>query len=257
MQLPVSDIITAACRDTWEGRRDFAAFAFLPVLVVSIVGTLMATVIGDLRIIIDEPTQVPPQVVVRMFFGTLVNWLTSLALYTLFAVAWHRRNLIGPEAATIGAAMRWGPRHWRFFRRLLLLVVNLMALMFFLSILLMSIIPIAPVLSALLIAVGLIYARVVLVLPATATDTPMTLVESAKLTNGNSWRMFLAVVVLPLAVMLFGGIAVLIVAAPLAGIIGSSVTAQFLVSLIAQSVNYIGFAVGITALSLAYRQLTA
>jgi hypothetical protein len=30
-----------------------------------------------------------------------------------------------------------------------------------------------------------------------------------------------------------------------------------LVSLVAQTVNYIGFAAGITALSLAYRQLTA
>ncbi|MCZ6839970.1 MAG: hypothetical protein O7G13_11925, partial [Alphaproteobacteria bacterium] len=87
--------------------------------------------------------------------------------------------------------------------------------------------------------------------------TPMTVVESARLTNGNSWRMFLAVVVLPLLVILFGGIAILIVALPLADFIGASMTARFLTTLVAQSVNYIGFAVGITALSLAYRKLTA
>jgi len=257
MQLPVFDIITAACRDTWQGRRDFAAFAFLPVLAVSIVGTLMTAVIGDPRVIIDNPTQVPPPVVARMFFGLLVNWIAGFAMYTVFAIAWHRRTLVGREASTIGAAMRWGRRQWRFFRRLVFLIVNLMLLMFFLSLLLMRIIPIAPVLSALLIIIGLIYARVALVLPAAATDTPMTFVESATLTKGNSWRMMLAVVVLPLGVTLFGGLAVLLVVAPLAELIGSSITAQFVLSLVAQSVNYAGFAVGITALSIAYRQLTA
>ena len=85
----------------------------------------------------------------------------------------------------------------------------------------------------------------------------MTFSQSAKLTNGNSWRMLLAVVVLPLAVMLFGGLLVLLIASPLFDSLGSSITAQFLLSLISQSVNYIGFAVGITALSLAYRELTA
>lgn len=256
MQLPVFDIITKSVRDIWVNRREFAAYAFLPVLVVSIVGTLMSAVIGDVRIIIDDPTNVPSGVVMRMFFGTVVNWLAGFACYTVFAVAWHRRSLVGPEA-TVGAALRWGRRQWRFFRRLVFLIVNLMVLMFLLAILLMAVIPIAPVLSALLIAMGLIYARVALVLPATATDTPMTLAESAKLTNGNSWRMFLAVVVLPLAVMLVGGLLVLILVAPLAEFIGSSITARFLVSLVAQTVNYIGFAAGITALSLAYRQLTA
>jgi len=256
MQLPVFEIITAAVRDIWENRRDFAAFAFLPILVVSIIGTLMSAVIGDVRIIIDDPTQVPPQVVMRMFFGTVVNWLAGFAFYTVFAVAWHRRTLVGPEA-TVGAALRWGRRQWRFFRRLVFLIINLMVLMFLLAILLMAVIPIAPVLSALLITMGLIYARVALVLPATATDTPMTMGESVKLTSGNSWRMFLAVVVLPLGVMLIGGLVVLILAAPIASIIGSSMTARFLVSLVAQTVNYIGFAAGITALSLAYRQLTA
>jgi len=256
MQLPVFNIITGSVSDTWEHRRDFAAYAFLPILVVSIIGTLMSAVIGDVRIIIDDPTQVPPQVVMRMFFGTVVNWLAGFALYTVFAVAWHRRTLVGPEA-TIGAALRWGQRQWRFFRRLVVLFINLMVLMFLLAILLMAVIPIAPALSGLLIAMGLIYARVALILPATATDTRMTVAESAKLTHGNSWRMFLAVVVLPLVVMLIGGLVVLILATPLANIIGSSMTTRFLISLVAQTVNYIGFAVGITALSLAYRELTA
>jgi hypothetical protein len=257
MQLPVFNIITEAISDTWASRRDLATFAFLPVLMLAIIGTLMAGVIGDPRIIFENPGEVPPSVIARMFFGTIVNWIFGLLFYTLFAVAWYRRNLVGLEATTLGVAMRWSGRQWRFFRRLLVLIVNLFGVLFILSALLANVMPIAPVLSALLIVIGLIYARAALVFPALATDRPMTFFESVKLTNGNSWRMMMAIVVLPFVVMLFGGIAVLIIVAPLANLVGSSVTAQFLVSLIAQSVNYIGFAVGITALSLAYRQLTA
>ena len=257
MQLPVFDIITEACQDAWQNRRDVAAVAFLPVLGVSIVGTVMAAMIGDPRVVIDDPAQVSTLVVLRTFFGITVNWLFGIAFYSLFAVAWHRRTLVGPEAVTIGVAMRWGQRQWRFFRRLVLLAINLMALMFFLTILLMSFVPIALLLSGLLIAVGLVYARVSLVLPAAAIDTPMTFAQSAKLTAGNSWRMMLAVAVLPLVVMLIGSIAVLVVALLLGDIVTSSISVQLALSLLAQSVNYVGFALGITALSLAYRELAA
>ncbi|MDH3737960.1 MAG: hypothetical protein OER92_02120, partial [Alphaproteobacteria bacterium] len=238
MQLSVFDIITKACSDTWDNRRDLATFAFLPVLMVSFVGTLMSNVIGDPRVLLENPDQVPPAVVARMFFGTVINWLAGMVLYTLFAVAWYRRNLVGPEATTIGAAMRWGRRQWRFFRRLVGLLINLFVLLFLATALLTTVLPVAPVLSALLIFVGLIYARAAMVFPAIALDTPLSFAESAKLTQGNGWRMLIAVVILPFVVMLFGGIAVLLIAAPLANLIGSSITAQFLLSLVAQSVNY-------------------
>ena len=55
MQLPVFDIITEACQDTWQNRRDVAAVAFLPVLGVSIVGTVMTALIGDPRVVVDDP----------------------------------------------------------------------------------------------------------------------------------------------------------------------------------------------------------
>ena len=261
MQLPVLDIITQACRDTWENRRDFAAFAFLPVFVVSIVATLMAAVVGNPQIVIDDQSLAPPQVTAPQFLGSMIMLLVVFVFYTLFAVAWHRRTLVGREATTIGAAMHWGRRHWRFLRRIALLMVNLFLLLLFLtailSIALRGVFPLLPVLSALLITLGLIYARVALVLPAAATDTPMTLVESARLTNGNSWRMLVAIVLLPMGVILVGRFAILLIAATLGGLIGPSVTAQFVLSLINMSVFYVGFAVGITALSLAYRELTA
>ena len=261
MQLPVSDIITAACRDTWQGRRDFVAFAFLPVLMLSIIGTLMVAVVGNPQIVITDQSLAPPQITGPQFVASMIMLLVSFIFYTLFAVAWHRRTLVGREATTIGAAMRWGRRQWHFLRRIVLLMVDLFALMIFLtailSIALKGVFPIVPVLIAIVIALGLIYARTALVLPAATTDLPMTFIESARLTQGNSWRMLVAIVLLPIGVMLAGRFAVLVFAAALGGLTGPSVTAQFLVTLLAQSVNYAAFAVGITALSLAYRELTA
>jgi len=257
MQLPTSDIINAALRDVWQGRRDFFGLAFLPALVMAAMGTATTPLIGDPRIVVDNPEQVPTAVVGRMFLGLTINWLAGFAVYTMFAVAWHRRTLVGTEAITFGAAMRWGVRQWRYFGRLVLMVINIMVFLFVMSALLVNVLPVVPALSVLMITGSLIYARLSLVLPAAAIDQPMTFGAAVKLSAGNSWRMVLAVVVLPLVVMLIGGTIVLAFVAPLTEIIGSSLTAQFAVSLVAQSVNYIGFAVGITALSLAYRLLTA
>ena len=67
--------------------------------------------------------------------------------------------------------------------------------------------------------------------------------------------MFLAIVVLPFLIMLLGSVIVLTLATSFSAFIGSSITAQFLLSIAVQSINYFGFAIGITALSLAYRQL--
>lgn len=262
MQLPVFDIITEACRDTWENRRDFAAFAFLPVLVVSLIGTLTVALIGELPANVEGPTQVSPQIATRLFIGISIYGLASFVFYTLFAVPWHRRTLIGPEAVTVGMALRWGRRQWHFFRRLVLIFINLTALSLFLLVILGNALPIgpatiAPIFSALLIVVSLVYGRLAMVLPAAATDTKMKFAESAKLTSGNSWRIMFGVVLVPLIVWFVGGMTVILAVSPLAELIGSSITAQFIVSLIRHTVNYIGFAVGITALSIAYRQLTA
>jgi len=101
----------------------------------------------------------------------------------------------------------------------------------------------------------LIYARAALIFPAAATDKTMSVGESIKLTKGNSWRMCLAVVVIPFLIMLLGSVIVLMLATSFSAFIGSSITAQFLLSIAVQSINYFGFAIGITALSLAYRQL--
>lgn len=257
MQLPVFDIITEAVGDTWEGRRDFASYAFLPVLVMSIAATLITAWIGDLPTNVETAADVPPELLTRLFFGSLVYAFFSMWVYALFAVAWHRRILIGPESVTIGTAMRFGRRQWNLFRRLFSILIILFFVTLFLSFLLGNLVALRPLLGALPIIAGLVYARLALTLPAAATDTRMSFGEAIRLSKGNSWRLLFAVVLLPLAVWLIGGLSVLLVLAPLAELIGSSMTAQLLVSLIRHTINFAGLAAGITALSLAYRQLTA
>ena len=257
MQLPTFDIITAACQDTWENRRDLVTFAFLPVIMAAIIGTLILAAIGDPEIVPGETKQIPTAFLLRWGFGNLVYWIVSMALYTVFAVAWHRRILIGPEGTTVGAAMHWDKRQSLYYRHLMLLIVNLSMLLLFTTVLLKQVIPIVLAMGAMLIVVCLLFSRAALTLPAAAVNAPMTIAESARLTNGNGWRILVCVLLPQLLAMLLTGGAVILISLPPAGVFETSMTAKFLLALAAQSINYTGFAVGITALSLAYRQLTA
>jgi len=255
MQLPVYDIINQAYHDTWNSRKELLSVAFVPVLAVAVIGTIITAFNGDPRILLDNSEKLQKPLAVKLILGGILNWLVGLAFYTLFAVAWFRRTLISSENITVGAAMNWNRRHWNFFIKLILLIINLFGLFFLMSILLSIVLPIAPILSALFIMTGLIYARAALIFPAAATDTIMSVGESIKLTKGNSWRMCLAVVVIPFLIMLLGSVVVLMLATTFSTFIGSSITAQFLLSIAVQSVNYFGFAIGITGLSLAFNQL--
>lgn len=256
MQLPASEITAEAFNDLWENRRDFTAFAALPVLLVSIVGTATVALFAGGLEGFETLADIPPDVMMQLFVGSVINLIVSIAAYTAFAVAWHRRLLVGPEP-TVGAAMRWGRRQWLYFRRLLLLLINLFALTVVLGILLSTFLPAPLVLSALLIGVALIYARAAMVFPAAATDRAMRYGESISLTKGNGWRLFLPVVLVPVAVTFFGSIVVFEVSRLFGELVAASITARFLVTLAIQAINYIGFAVGISALSIAYQRLTA
>ena len=255
MQLPVNNIINQAYHDTWNNRRELVAVAFVPVLAVAVVGTIITTFNGDPRILLENPEKLQPDLAAKIILGGILNWLIGIAFYPLFAVAWFSRKLVISENITVGAAMNWNKRHWIFFIKLILLILNIFGLFFLMSVLLSTILPIAPVIITLFIMSALIYARAALIFPAAATDKTMSVGESIKLTKGNSWRMCLAIVVIPFLIMLLGSVIVLTLATSFSAFIGSSITAQFLLSIAVQSINYFGFAIGITALSLAYRQL--
>ena len=255
MKLKIIEIISFAFKDIWENRRDFSSLAFIPVLMVSIVGTLVAALVGDPKVLLEDTRSVPTDLLTKLVLGTIINWIFGLIFYTLFAVTWFRRTLVGPENITIAGAISWKKRHWKFFSRLILIIVNLFGLFLILSFLFMMILPISPVLIILILLIGLTYGRLCLVLPAEAEDRKISFKDSIQLTNGNTLPLLIGAVALPFSVMLFGSVIILSIASGLTSGIGSSVTAQFLLLFTVQSINYIGFAISITTLAIIYRQL--
>ena len=196
--------------------------------------------------------------------------IPSIALYAMFAVAWHRRYLIPEERPTVWSALRWDARKTRFLLRLIITSV--------LGLLVVSV----PLLAAGLAATGslvaltsgdfplldmvytsfaglivgliflyLIYGRLFLCLPAAAIDDPADLKEIWRLGRHNTWQLFW------IAMM---------VGAPFAGVSSMwsgwvemasalGMTASLIVIFGEQALTYAGIAIGVSALSICYRRL--
>ena len=109
-----------------------------------------------------------------------------------------------------------------------------------------------------LVGIMLVYSRLLLILPAAALDEKMSLSDSWRLTRGNSWRM-VGISFLPsipmLIVMVFASVAVL--SAISASGLRESLTAMLVANLLGQALFFIGVAVTVSALSIAYRDFKA
>ena len=172
----------------------------------------------------------------------------SVAVFIMFAVAWHRRYLVPDELTTVRAALRWGWRQTRFL--LLTIAVGLIAaLAYAVSLTVVSLIgglllgdqgqtAIGGLaFAALVIAAGLlalsIYGRLSMWFPSTAVDHRMSLRACWAFSRGNGWRLALIIVLVTIPFLIL----LLVVYVPLAfAMLGtglfSSLTLQFLVSLV-------------------------
>lgn len=261
MQLPVNTTIIDSYRFVWQGRRDFAAFAFLPVLALSLVGALTFAFGGAVEMVTVNGREVAvPNT--RMATGTILAALVNIVVYVMFSIAWHRRYLIGAESTTIGAALRWSSRHWWFLFRFVLIFLILIGVAIpvgFVVFTIGSSIPAlaAPALLVMMVLVGLLYSRMLLVFPAIAIDQPMSFRQSFMLTNGNSFRM-LGISILPaIPVMLAGLVVTLLLSSAVTSVSGPTLTSTFIVALVREAFAFAGIAVTLSALSIAYRDLTA
>ena len=150
------------------------------------------------------------------FLG-IAGYLLDLIPYTMFAVAWHRLVLLGPESATTTFVPRWESRNWRFLIYLaileLIVVISpiLMAEFSFggfeladsesedvgeedyglLSLAIDLVFYVSVLLSTLLILTPLIYfwTRFSFVLPATALDQNFGFVRSWRETRLHGLRL--------------------------------------------------------------------
>ncbi|MDA0785452.1 MAG: hypothetical protein O3B37_04095 [Proteobacteria bacterium] len=276
MPLTLFASLGTAYRFLWNERRDLFAYAFLPVLLVSFVQIAGLWATGDWQLHFEPQAPPPPPVpaepgapAVTINFGDVdrthlmafvANGVAAFVAYVMFAVAWFRRYLIGPEGVTVGAAMRWGPRQWRFIARFFMLVglVLLLGLLINGPIsLLTSVNPMLGTFGQAAIIVGslLITSRLLLVLPAAAVDQRFGFRDAGRVTRGKSWYM-LGIYLFSLLPALF---ALVIVAQLLAALsdslTGPSLSFLFVVLLVQQAIMFVAIASQVTALAEAFRQL--
>lgn len=273
MPLTLFASLGAAYRFLWNERRDLFAYAFLPVLLVSLVQIAGLWATGDWQLYFTPPAPTPPpapgdpQIIINLSnifsvegAATVANGVASFVAYVMFSVAWFRRYLIGPEGTTIGVAMRWGPRQWRFITRFFMLVGLVLLLGFLITVpinLLTSVNPTLGLFGRAAIVVGtlLITSRLLLVLPAAALDRKFGFRDAGTVTQGRSWYM-LGIYLFSLLPALF---ALVIVAQLLAGLAdsltGPSLSFLFVVLLVQQAIMFVAIASQVTALAEAFRQL--
>ncbi len=198
----------------------------------------------------------PGNRMVEILFGLL-----GLAPYTLFAVAWHRLVLLGPQMATPPLVPLWKRRHWRFLG-FSLLFIGLTSLAVMAMLLVGAPLANTPAAAGLLIALlatahVYLMLRWCLVLPASA------LAEDSRL--GHSWahsrgqgRRLLAILLLTLLPM----IVLMLIAGSLLGAMvepgedGQLSAGQFILfHLVTAVLSYVATALSITVISQAFRDL--
>ena len=187
----------------------------------------------------------------------LVFWLINLSIWVMFSVAWHRKFLIPDQTGTVLQAIRWGQRQTRFFLIALALTALSIGILFVVG-------PIVGFLGfgpargfgawfAILVMVGLVYVRLSLLFPAAAVDHRMSLGECWDFTQGNGRRILLVIGLVWIPVVLA---MVVIGFSLLIGFSGTeSPIAEFGFALVTESLNFVGIALGVSSLSIAYRYL--
>ena len=259
MKLPVFATIGLAFKFFWRHRIQFYFLALPPVVISAVLFTL----IGPKTFLnYYSPTLISAGA--GEFWSielVLITLLTTLIIFPLYTVAWHRSYLIPNEKITIGACYRWQHRHWVFLwaslKMLLLLVPVIIGGFFITGITSAAIPPLGIILMPANIAILILcYARFSLWLPASAVDHKMDLPGIWDLTRGNGWRLVGILIFTSIATGVFDKIAGMLItgAANSLSIVGD-LTQNLLSNLALFIITYAGMAIGITALSIAYKLL--
>jgi len=260
-RLPVFPTLMLALRFVWDGRLGFWYTAFLPVLVLTVLNTL-----GAAMAVPADPANPEAGSYAPPFIVVLAN-LALLALYVMFAVAWHRRWLMPNESVTYATALRWDGRKTKFLVRLFLIAACAFAVMLpiFLFFQLIGLgagpagaIGPGTVFGAVLMVLCgyAVMGRLMPLLPAAAVDDSLDFRGCWAMTTGVTGRLML-IVLLP--GLIFGALnlaaeAVIDALVSRTGL-GGSLVAVAIEGFALQIVAFFGIAVGVTALSISYQSL--
>jgi len=262
-KLPVWEVVKEVYRFVWAARRDLVAIASVPVLGLTIFITVMTEVFGAPGMFTDFRSRAGSE--------DYLVWpmnIVAMAIYVMFAVAWHRRYLVPGERMTVWTALRWDARKTRFLLRLIgasvLGLLVMLAPMALVSVGVSTAVHldgnssvadsvVAGMATGIagLVLLHLIYGRLFLWLPAAAVDDPTGLRGLWRLGRRNTWRLFWIVVAVGLP---FWFLAIVSIAMP-AFLVEPGLTARLIVHLASQAVGYLGIAITVSALSASYRRL--
>lgn len=242
----------------WYGRRRFASLATPAIVVLAILSTLVtwlaaSTVPGGAENRMAGPAGILLVITVP----------ASIFLWVVFSVAWHRAFLKPNESVTVSGALKWGRRQSRFL--LLTIAVGLLIVLIMAGGALVALAASSlsgvdqtgfaqnnflPLYLAGLACALVMSGRLALLFPATTVDHRMTFGESWETTRGNGWR--IAIIVFLVALPIWVAARLLSVPIMFFGQT-NSLTAMLLAGLVDQTLGFIGVAVGVSALSIAYR----
>ena len=181
-----------------------------------------ATVFGALGLLVRAaalPFMLSLVVAVLSFTGgqnaflSLILLVAGFVPYTLFGVAWHRLSLLGPGRGDPEVFPAWRERHWRFFAYAIVVTGAFYLLWLPVLVTFGSMGPAAgvsagavgtTVLLVVAITVMVVYVtmRLSFVFPAVAVDETYTLRDSWVHTRGQALRLFAALLVTALPVMI-------------------------------------------------------
>jgi len=270
MKLPIKNIVFEVFHFLWADRLDLFRMIAAPVLALSILHMALAAVFKDYTA--SEGSSISA----LQFLALVVAIALPTVFYVMFAVAWHRRCLKPEEQTTILTALKWDRRKTLFLFRFI--VISVISIVAALPVLIVAAIvggtgaaglavggAGGPTTAALMIQVAkmilifvvmLIQVRLSLLLPATALDQKLTLMEAWVIGRGNSWRL-LAVLLLSVA----PAMAIVVLVGSAIGAIsqatglGGTLTFQFVVRLVFNLAYYVVIAASVSALSMSYREL--
>jgi hypothetical protein len=287
-KLPVWGTIGDAYRFIWSERRAWLDYALGPILVLTLIPTVISLgVFGTVGF--AAPLPAPGQSPSHMFGVSAVIaffaiYFVIVATYIAFAVAWHRRYLLGPDATAPREIITWRRRHWRFLLRgiaLALLAIFAGTIVAFIvafpagailgtvggggaEIAAVRVVPLFITWLLVIAIMGLLFVGPLLAFPAAAVeDEGFGIAQGWMISRGNRWRMlaiylagsFIPALVLNLVLFaLVAGLASLI-DAPLAEGESPSLTVAFVGALLTNAVYFLGVAIGVSLLSIMYRRL--
>lgn len=256
----------------WAERSEFIKMASLPIIVLSILSAVLWLVYPP------EPLPAPQgelsaeeatALILSQAFGGGRLWemLADALLYVMFAVAWHRFFLVEDEETTVARALSWDANKTYFLFSLIgvFLAAAIAGVPIVLGFQLVLGGMAAPGSSGAGFLFGTLMAvmfytmgRLSLVFPAAAVGLRIGLRGAWNLSKGSGWRMAM-ILMLPYIPTF---VAILIMATVLHGVLDAvgmadAATGKLIMALGTQAVAYFGLAVGVSALSMAYRELTS